>query len=309
MDGAPALTEITPSWAWGGATGQGVRVAVVDSGVDADHPALEGCVDEAGGATIEVQPDGETVAVEGPHRDADGHGTACASIIHLLAPEARITSVRVLGSNNTGKASQFIAGLAWAVERGFDVINLSLGTRKREFAMALHDLCDDAYFRGTLVVTAANNVALPSFPSLYSSVASVACNLSRDPYRFHANPSPPTEFLARGIDLEVAWRGGETSRVTGNSFAAPHIAGMAALIRSKHPGLRPFQLKAVLWATAANVLEAGGGLGAGAPEIAGRYTRMVTGVHSRRATGMVNRTVVRRATESTPDGTAPGQAQ
>ena len=114
------------------------------------------------------------------------------------------------------------------------------------------------------MVTAANNLAKSSFPSLYASVASVACNLSKDPFRFHFNPEPPTEFLAPGIDVEVSWRGGTRVVGTGNSYAAPHIAGIAALIKSKHPDLRPFQLKTVLWATAANVREA--------PRPAGRLT-------------------------------------
>ena len=276
---ARRVPEMTPSWAWGGATGAGIRVAVVDSGIDADHPYLEGCVDEEAGVAFEMDAEGQAIAVHGAHRDLFGHGTACASIIHQLAPAARLTSVRVLGTNNTAKAAQFIGGLEWAVAQRFDVINLSLGTRSRDWALALHELCDRAYFQGTIIVTAANNMTNPSFPSLYASVFSVACNLSRDPFRFHANPEPPTEFLARGIDVEVAWRGGSTSVSTGNSYAAPHISGLAALIRSKHPELRPFQVKAALWATSANVLEAT------APEFGSRRTRIATRMAVRSATG------------------------
>jgi subtilisin family serine protease len=242
-----------PAWAWGGATGNGVRVAIIDSGIDASHPALDGCVDVEDGVMIRLGTDGEIVVESGAHGDAFGHGTACASIIHKIAPDARITSVRVLGPMLGGRASVFLHGLAWAIENGYDVINLSLGTSKREWALPFHELCDRAYFRGSLIVTAANNVAETSFPSLYASVASVACSMSRDPFDFYANPIPPTEFLAPGIEVDVAWRQGGDRRVTGNSYAAPHIAGIVALIRSKHPELRPFQVKAVLWATAANV--------------------------------------------------------
>ncbi len=241
-----------------------MRVAVVDSGIEADHPDLEGRVDEAGGALVSLGAAGEVVITAGPHDDCYGHGTACAGIIHGLAPAASITSVRVLGPGLVGKASAFLAGLGWAVEQRFDVINLSLGTTKRDWALSFYEVCDTAYFNGCFVVTAANNMARPSFPSLYASVASVACNLSHDPFRFHYNPEPPTEFLARGIDVEVSWRGGSRITATGNSYAAPHIAGLAALVKSKHPELRPFQLKTVLWATAANVREA--------PRPAGRLT-------------------------------------
>jgi subtilisin len=253
MPAAAEIGAVDAAWAWGGATGAGVRVAIVDSGVDADHPRVGGRVDADGGVAARVSSDGSVVLVRGSHRDAYGHGTACASIVHALAPDASITSVQVLGPGLTGRAAAFLAGLEWAVDQGFDVINLSLGTTKRDVALELHDLCDRAYFAGSLVVTAANNVDRVSYPSLFASVVSVACNLSTDPLRFHANPDPPTEFLARGVDVEVAWRGGGTVRATGNSFAAPHIAGIAALVRSKHPELRPFQVKGVLWATAANV--------------------------------------------------------
>lgn len=282
LPGAVSLEDLSPAWAWGGATGKGVRVAVIDSGVESDHPYLEGCVDVEAGIEVKMDTDGQTADHPGPHDDSFGHATAVAGIIHSLAPEARITSVKVLGSGLGGKAASFLRGLGWAVEQGFDVINLSLGTTRRDWALPFYEVCDQAYFRGCMVVTAANNVARTSFPSLYGSVTSVACNLSKDPYRFHYNPDPPTEFLARGIDVEVAWRGGEYAQGTGNSYAAPHIAGIAALIRSKHPDLRPFQVKTVLWATAANVLEA--------PRPAGRLSRVMRpGTASVRATSALRR--------------------
>jgi len=265
LPGSISLDDLSPEWAWGGSTGKGVRVAVVDSGIDAGHPDLEGTVEDQDGIVVTVDEGGEVVVTGGPHDDAFGHGTACAGIVHRLAPEASITSVRVLGDRLVGKANAFLAGLGWAVEQGFDIINLSLGTSRRDWALAFYEVCDRAYFQGSFVVTAANNVARPSFPSLYASVASVACNLSKDPFRFHYNPDPPTEFLAPGIDIEVSWRGGGRIVGTGNSYAAPHIAGVGALVKAKHPELRPFQLKTVLWATAANVREA--------PRPAGRLSR------------------------------------
>jgi len=273
------LDDLSPEWAWGGATGAGVRVAVIDSGIEAAHPDLDGCVDVDGGATVSLDEEGRPTVATEPHDDLFGHGTACAGIIHRIAPDATITSVRVLGARNTGKATVFLTGLAWAIEQGFDIINLSLGTGKRDWALPFYELCDEAYFRGGFVVTAASNVTRPSFPSLYASVTSVACNLSKDPFHFHFNPEPPTEFLAPGIDVEVSWRAGARQEATGNSFAAPHLAGVAALVRSKHPELRPFQLKTVLWATASNVREAS--------TPAGRLTNARTSRRSSRTTAAV----------------------
>lgn len=268
LPGAVSLDDLSPQWAWGGATGKGVRVAIIDSGIEAGHPALGGSVDLEGSVRVELAGGDAATVVAAPPRDSYGHGTACAEIVHRLAPEASLSSIRVLGPSLGGRAAAFLKGLAWAIEQGFDIVNLSLGTYREDWALAFYELCDLAYFRNCFVVTAANNVARPSFPSMYGSVASVACNTATDPFRFHYNPDPPTEFLARGIDIDVAWLDGGRIRATGNSFAAPHIAGVAALIRSKHATLRPFQLKTVLWATAANVRES-----TGRPIAAGRLSR------------------------------------
>ncbi len=108
------MAGIDPEWAWGGATGSGVRVAVIDSGIEADHPDLGDSVDAGAGVAISIGEEGEVVEVEGPHDDLFGHGTACAGAIHTIAPEARITSVRVLNARLGGKSAVFLRGLAWA---------------------------------------------------------------------------------------------------------------------------------------------------------------------------------------------------
>jgi subtilisin family serine protease len=94
-----------------------------------------------------------------------------------------------------------------------------------------------------------------SFPWRFSSVLSVGSHELDRADAFFYNPSPPVEFFARGVDVEVAWTGGSTVRSTGNSFATPHMTGLCALIRAKHPELTPFQVKSVLYLTADNVLE------------------------------------------------------
>jgi subtilisin len=247
------LAEITREWAWGGSTGKGVRVAVVDSGIDADHPALEGSV--VNGLAVEYDETSETrvrIEPDCPSHDLSGHGTACAGIIHKLAPEAEITSIRVLGRDMRGKAFQFAGGLRWAIDNGMQVINLSLSTSREEYYALFHKLTDDAYFKNVILVSAVNNIPAPSYPSLYSSVLSVAAHPEHDPFTFYYNPHPPVEFGAPGIDVEVAWLNNAYSICTGNSFAAPHIAGLAALILARHPHLTPFEVKTVLMACANN---------------------------------------------------------
>lgn len=244
------IDDITREWAWGGSTGQGVKVAVIDSGIDAAHPAIGGRV--SGYVSITEDSD-ELVYDTDPHDDAYGHGTACAGVIRTLAPECELYSVQVLGPRLSGRGVVFAAGLRWAIENGMDVCNLSLGTTKKDFFGVFHELADLAYFRNVMLVTAANNMPTPSFPSVYASVISVASHDEQDPYRFYYNSQPPVEFGAPGIDVRVAWQDGEWMTATGNSFAAPHITGVVAKILGKHPDLTVFQMKAVLRALAANM--------------------------------------------------------
>ena len=255
-DVVPVVRPIAPidsldrEWAGGGSTGKDVRVAVIDSGVDAAHPAVAGRVE--GYVAIGDGPNGP-VFDTAPHEDAYGHGTACAGIIRSLAPECEIYSVKVLGGFLTGKGIVFAAGLRWAIENGMHVCNLSLSTKKKDYFGVFHELADLAYFRNMALVGAVNNMPVPSFPSIYASVISVASHDVQDPYVFYYNPEPPVEFGALGIDVRVAWRNGGWITSTGNSFAAPHITGIVAKTLGKHPELTIFQVKAVLRALAANV--------------------------------------------------------
>ena len=235
--------------AWGGADGSGVTVAVVDSGVEAVHPDLGGKVVRS--VRVEFDRNDAPVVIDDVEgTDLVGHGTACAGIIHSIAPAAELVSIRVLGADNRGKGELFAAGLEWAIAQGVSVANLSLSSRSEALFGRFHALADLAYFANVFLVSAANNVHVPSYPSLFAAVLSVAAHDVPDPMTFFYNPRPPVEFGARGVNVEVAWKGGGRIVATGNSFAAPHIAGIAALIRSKHPGASPFEVKAILAATA-----------------------------------------------------------
>ena len=243
----PFRRGITPEWAWGDSTGRGIRVGIVDSGIDAGHPAV-GAVQ--GYVAVSVDDDDGARYDTAPHGDDHGHGTACAGIIRSLAPDCELHSVRVLGPKLSAKGNVFGAGVRWALENGIDVLNLSLGTTKSAFFADLHRLADEGYFGRVMLVAAANNMPRPSFPSTYASVIGVASHGESDPELIYYNPKPPVEFQAYGIDVPVAWAGGESIRATGNSFAAPHVTGLVARIMAKHPSLTPFELKTVLRACA-----------------------------------------------------------
>src|SRR5215472_5461800 len=148
------LRGITPEWAWGGSDGEGVKVAVIDCGIDARHPAI-GSV--TGYVEILQGEHGLEYSTE-PHADQYGHGTACAGIIRGFAPACSLYSVKVLGKGLMGRGAILAAGLRWALDNGMHVWNLSLGTTKMEFFASFHELADLAYFRNVVLVTAANNM-------------------------------------------------------------------------------------------------------------------------------------------------------
>lgn len=241
------LDTVDRAWAFEGSTGRGVTVAIIDSGLEVAHPALAGRVVES--VAVELV-DGEPTVVADEGVDLYGHGTACGAIVVGLAPEVELVSVRVLNADLRGKGAAFLAGLEWAIERGVQVANLSLSSKSEALFGAFHQVADEAAFQGTCLVSAANNIRAASYPSLFSSVFSVAAHAEPDPWRWYLNPAPPVEFGAWGVDVPIAWKDGGSTVATGNSFAAPHIAGLAALVLGKHPRLAPFEVKSVLAATA-----------------------------------------------------------
>jgi subtilisin family serine protease len=241
--------QVTREWAWGGSTGAGVRVCILDSGVELDHP-LVGRVDRS--VAVLRNEDGELQVLDDAEGDLCGHGTACAGVVRALAPDVELTSVRVLGAGYKGGGEILLRGLEWAIEQEFQIVNMSLSTTRTKYVERLHELADRAYFKRVLLVASAHNMPVESFPWRFASVISVGSHEEPDPLTFFYNPSPPVEFFGRGLDLDVAWLGGGTLRCTGNSFATPHIAGICALILGKHSELTPFQLKSVLYQTASN---------------------------------------------------------
>lgn len=233
---------------WRSSTGRGITVAVVDSGIDADHPDLHGRVE----SSVEARAENKRIIFDPSESgDSAGHGTACAGIIAKVAPDARLYSIKVLGPGGLGDGQAFLAGLEYAIIKRFRVINLSLGTTKPQFFSPLHDLLDRAYQAGCIVVAAANNLPHPSFPSIFSSsLISVVKSVETDPLNFGFHFGEVIELTAPGVNIRTAWLDGGYRNLTGNSFACPHIVGVIAKILETHPHLTPFQAKSALYAIA-----------------------------------------------------------
>ena len=137
------------------------------------------------------------------------------------------------------------------------MVNVSLSTGREDYFGLFHEIADEAAFAGVVLVCATSNVPAPTYPAQFSSVISVAAHDGQDPFALDANPAPPTDFGAPGIDIRVPWLSGATIVSTGNSFAAPHVTGLVVRLLSKHPHLTPYEVKTVLRAVASNAIGPG----------------------------------------------------
>jgi subtilisin family serine protease len=226
--------------------GQGVRVAVVDSGIDVAHPDLQAKVTRE--ASVHIA--GRNVSVvQAPSPDLAGHGTACADVIGRLAPACELWNVRALGPDCKGSPAALLAAFRWCLDEGAEVINLSLGVRDPSLAEPLRELVDLAYRRSIMVVAAASNVpGSRSYPAAFASLVCVDAGYFASPEDFTFRVGGDAEIEAPGVYVDAAWPGGGRKLVTGTSFATPHVAGHLARILSVNRGLPPFQVKTVLCA-------------------------------------------------------------
>jgi subtilisin len=224
-----------------------VDVAILDSGIDATHPILSGRVAEAFGVT---RTDAHAQIVPLPvntDNDLFGHGTAVASIIAQIAPNARLYDMRVLGQDNTGGEEILCAGMRHAVTKGWAVLNLSLAAGYR-MRGDLHVLCESAYYKGQTVVAARRNVPIggDGLPAEFSSCIGVDMGSYQPPFHFGFRIGTPIEVSADGEEITVAARGGGWTTVTGTSFATPAVSGLCALLLGAYPGLQPYEIKTIL---------------------------------------------------------------
>lgn len=250
----PELARIGRAAALARATGAGVRVAVVDTGIVASHPFLAASVDPDGRDVLDGDGD-PTDAPDGVDDDGDGlvdegfgHGTFVASLVLAVAPGARLLPVRVLGSDGQGTASALATGITWAVDRGVHVINVSIGMHAS--SSVVRRAVQRARSLGIVVVASAGNTGLEdaTFPSAYSEVLAVTALGSGDVRAPFASYGGEVDLAAPGVDLLGAhprYPSG-VGRWSGTSFASALAAGAVALVKQLRPGLGAEDLQRVL---------------------------------------------------------------
>ena len=237
-----------------GNTGQGIKVAVIDSGIDYNHPELDGVYE--GGYDF-VNNDNDPM-------DDEGHGTHVAGTIAAeangtgivgVAPGARIYALKVLGSDGSGSFSDVIAALEWCVANGIQVTNNSYGSSV-DPGSAVQVAFDSSYDAGVLHISSAGNSGNPpgrgdnvGYPGNYSSVMAVAATDSSDSRAKFSSTGPGVEISAPGVSILSTYPGGGYATASGTSMASPHVAGVAALVMASGT-TNPATVRSILISTA-----------------------------------------------------------
>ncbi len=268
-----SVSHIGVPAAWeDGLTGQGIKIAVIDTGIDPLHPDFEGRIVASADYT------GEGV------EDLNGHGTHCASIAagtgaksdgkyRGVAPDASLYIAKSLDAQGNGMMSDVMAGIEWAVDQGVDVISLSLGTAgPSDGTDALSEMCDAAVDAGVVTCVAAGNDGPGSYtvgaPGAAEKVITVGAASDLDKIAPFSSRGPTRDgrlkpdVVLPGVDIVAARASGtamgqtvddDYTSASGTSMATPHAAGVCALLLESEPDLSPEEVKERLGATAIDI--------------------------------------------------------
>ena len=220
------VDRIDAEKAWPTTTGIGVKVGIIDTGIDRTHPDLPSI---AGGRDF-VNSDNDP-------SDDNGHGTHVAGTIAAqkngngvvgVAPGVKLYAYKVLNASGSGYWSDLILALNQAVADGMQVVNMSMGGSSAP--TALKTACDNAYAAGVLLVAAAGNGGGVIYPAKYASVIAVSATDKSDKRAFFSSSGAEVELAAPGVNIKSTYLGGGYATLSGTSMATPHVTGTAALV-------------------------------------------------------------------------------
>lgn len=230
------VNQIKGPLAWDCSRGKGIAVAVLDTGIDANHPDLS--PNYRGGTSF-------VVGEPGPE-DGNGHGTHCAGTIAAaingagvvgVAPAASLYAVKVLSAGGSGNWSWLISGIDWCIKRRIKVLSMSLGGSAAP--SALEAMCDAAWNRGLLLIAAAGNTGATSSPGVgvpakYANVVAVSAIDDANTIASFSSRGPEVELCAPGVQVLSTLPGGSYGKLNGTSMACPHASGAAVVAWGGH---------------------------------------------------------------------------
>lgn len=221
------VKRVNAAAAWDYGAGKGVKVAIIDTGMDYTHPDL---APHYKGGWNAVTPGATPM-------DDQGHGTHVSGTIGAIkdlkgvvgvAPEADLYAVKVLDKNGSGQYSWIVAGIEWAVNNGMNVINMSLGGGSGTEALKL--IMEKAHAAGIAIVCAAGNDSGPvNFPAKYPQAIAISASDSGDKIASFSSRGAEIVVIAPGVSIYSTKKGGGYTSMSGTSMACPHAAGLAAL--------------------------------------------------------------------------------
>ena len=281
---APALIGATAAAC---VNGSGVTVAVIDTGLDADHPAFAGAAvrdawnafnGQDGAGNVDDIGNGEDDDGDSLVDEMTGHGTHVAGIVRQLAPGATIMPVRALDSDGLGQAFYLARAIYYVIDRNADVVNLSLGSTAN--TRIVREATADALAAGMFVAAAAGNAGPTGpreYPATLDGVFGVAATDQSDYAADFSTTHGSLDLSAPGAGIVSAFPpdeppsnpfGSEYALWSGTSMATPWVAGAAALMLDRRPQWTPVQIAERLQATAAPIIGSAGGMGAGRLDVA-----------------------------------------
>lgn len=229
--------------AWRVSTGRGAKIAIVDTGIDYRHRDFGQRVIDRGRDFASGKPDA---------MDDEGHGTHCAGTAAAgmgdggvvgVAPDASLIAVKVLDRFGSGSYAGVAQGIVYAADAGADIVSLSLGGPGS--SKVLEDAVNYTMNKGALVVAAMGNEGSfrPSYPAAVPGVMAVGATSQDDTLPSFTNAGKHISVGAPGVDILSTLPGGNYEEYSGTSMATPHVSGLAALLKSRNPGLTAGQIR------------------------------------------------------------------
>jgi subtilisin len=249
------VAQIKAPEGWGASQGLAIKVFILDTGIDSDHPDL----------VANLKAGKSFVPSESSTEDFNGHGTHCAGTVAAafngqgvvgVAPYAYLHPVKVLSATGEGQWSWLIAAIDWVTEKkGPRILSMSLGGGGAP--AALEQMADSAYDDGCLLVAAAGNSGpgndTVGQPASYDSVVAVSAIDSSDQIASFSSRGPEVELAAPGVNVLSTTQGGGYGNKSGTSMACPHVAGAAAMAWGGHRTTNNKQIRKLLQMTAVNL--------------------------------------------------------
>jgi subtilisin family serine protease len=230
-----SFCEIRPKWfsnVFNLSTGKGIKIGVVDSGWD--YSLIDCRIKEGVGL---INPENELLlCVSNNYNDVNGHGTSCIDLILRIAPNVEIYPIKVFGKKLETSIDILCEAIRWAVKEEIKILNFSLGTILKDFIEPFYLACEYAIRNGIIIIAAnTNEKGLYSCPAIFENSIGVKFEEKCKIYDFHFYDNEAIECAANGSYNNLCSLGGERITSIGNSYAAPIITGIVALILENNP--------------------------------------------------------------------------